>query len=279
MRSRARLEGGCHPRAQQLETLEVRRQIADLGRSSAAEPGFVPPGVLLLCVLGAGPTSTSTSGAAWGLQRALDEQRARLEALEAELAATQEMLVEDDVGLDPVFPSLRFYGFFETGLQRLWIPESSATSGLLQTEEWSFILGDAHLYLDVMPDPSWRALIELRVNTSSGRHGFSLSGYTLVTTAESQLNRPGLGLGGGQVASSLILERAWIEHTVSDAFALKIGLWLLPFGIWNVDHGAPTLIANNQPYVNAFQAFPSHQVGAAVEGRILLLPWVLRYQV
>ncbi|MEO1231436.1 MAG: hypothetical protein AAFZ18_21265, partial [Myxococcota bacterium] len=39
------------------------------------------------------------------------------------------------------------------------------------------------------------------------------------------------------------------------------------------------MIAHNQPYVNAFQAFPSHQVGAAVEGRILLLPWVLRYQV
>lgn len=238
------------------------------------------PAVALLCLLGVSPSETATTTSeTWSLRRALEAQQARLEALEAELAVTQAMLIEDEVGIDPVFPSVRFYGFFETGFQKAWVPESSGLSGLLPTESWSFILGDAHFYLDVMPNPSWRALLELRVNTSSGRDNFELSGYTLISNSEIQLNRPGVGFGGGQIVSSLILERAWIEHTVSDAFAVRAGLWLLPFGIWNVDHGAPTLIASNQPYVNAFQAFPSHQVGVYAFGRILLLPWVLRYQI
>lgn len=226
------------------------------------------------------PEVAGTSSSASGLEelrKALAEQARRLALLEEEVRAAEELLVDNGTMEETALSRLRFYGFFETGLQRMWVQDDSSLNGFLQTPELSFILGDLHLYLDVMPFPAWRALFELRVNTSSGRDQFSLGGYTLLSNAEARLNRPGIGLGGAQVTSSLVLERAWIEHTLTDAFGVRLGLWLLPFGIWNVDHGAPTLIATHEPYFTGFQAFPTHQVGMAVFGRFHALPWQLRY--
>lgn len=219
------------------------------------------------------PVETSTTA----LRAALEAQRARLDELEALFAETQAHLMETQAEMaEPDL--LRFYGFYETGLQRAWMSEDAPASAFILANAWSFMLGDLHLYLDVHPGPGWRGLIEIRLNTSSGRDLFdAYGGITVVTTARSRLNRPAVGTGGVQVESSIILERAQIEYAFNDLFGVRVGLWLTPFGVWNVDHGAPALIATAEPLAIVYQLVPTHQLGLALFGSWLEDGWKLSY--
>ena len=243
-------------------------------------------GVLATTVaLHAGPALAETSTAAVtqadlaSLAARLDAERARLEAELRALEAEHRALLEPAAlpeGL-PDDPALRFYGFLEAGVQRSFMRKSAFLYGLQQTPGWTFILGNLHLYLDVTPAPRWRALVELRVSTMSGGYGIGDGGVALLGSNVRNFNEPGVGIGGYQLISAIVLERAQIEWSANDAFGLRVGLWLTPWGIWNVDHGSPTLIPLVQPYFQAFQMFPTHQLGLAAFGTLHALPWSVRY--
>src|SRR5262249_15214823 len=61
-------------------------------------------------------------------------------------------------------------------------------------------------------------------------------------------------------------ERAQIEHTMTDLFNLRVGYFLTPYGIWNVDHGMPTLISLVLPSFQVEEALPAHQLGVQAYG-------------
>ena len=208
------------------------------------------------------------------------EERLRIEALLAEMGGLEEFLLNTEPGapVDASQPLLSIYGFFETGLQRTWSREQAFLNGIQQTPAWSFILGNLNVYLDARPAPNWRALIELRLTTSHG--AFTDTGGDgdglLLNTSERGINGPGIGLQGRFITSSLVIERAQVEWQYNDLLGLRLGLWLTPWGIWNVDHGSPTRI----PLLPPFQSndiFPTQQLGAAAFGTIHLSSWQLGY--
>ena len=201
------------------------------------------------------------------LSELIESQNLRIEALEQELYDTEQ---HSD--------KLLFYGFFETGFQRLWSSQTELVAAFAQVREWSFILGDIYMYLDINPSHRWRSIIELRINTSSGRLVADPTGaFVVASTAETRLNAPNLGNSAQQIVSSLIVERAYIEHTINDALGIRVGLWLTPFGIWNVDHGSPALIALTDPYFLRYLAFPTHQLGLSIFGSFYSNNWDLNY--
>lgn len=210
----------------------------------------------------------------------LEAQRAALEALARRLQDMEELQLADPaVETDPSEAQLDVYGFFETGLQRTWMNERAFLYGLQQTPGLSFILGNLHLYLDARPAPGWRALFEVRLTTSHGALAQGNAGLLVLRTTERRINEPGIGTSGTQLTSSLVLERAQIEWRYDDWLAARIGLWLTPFGIWNVDHGAPTLIPLIAPYFLQIQTFPTHQIGLALFGQVPVSSWQLSYHV
>ncbi len=74
-------------------------------------------------------------------------------------------------------------------------------------------------------------------------------------------------------------ERARVEWNRFDALQLRLGLWLTPFGIWNEDHGSPTLIAVQQPTMYAYGSFTAaQQLGLQGLGTTSLGEWTLRFR-
>jgi hypothetical protein len=138
--------------------------------------------------------------------------------------------------------------------------------------------GHLNLYTDFRPSNDWRVLAELRFtyepngqetafeSTSLGTH------YTRTSTrvSDSVSGRP--FLWGG-----VSIERAHVDWTPSDRFGLRVGVFLTPFGIWNVDHGTPVLISARAPLAVLSAPFPDKQLGVQAFGALPLGKLTLDY--
>jgi hypothetical protein len=78
-------------------------------------------------------------------------------------------------------------------------------------------------------------------------------------------------------AGAVVLERAWIEWKEHQEFKLRIGNWFTPFGIWNEDHGSPTLIAMALPQFILQRWLPLRQTGLMGYGSTFAGEWELGY--
>jgi hypothetical protein len=223
------------------------------------------------------------------LQKGLDSARqtaadAQKSAEEARQAADDAQKAADDAanggGDEADREVLRIYGFAEAGFERSWADESTGT-GVIQPAVGasSFVLGNLDLYFDAQPVRDWRSLIEVRI--SNGPLG-ALSSYGGLAGRFARVNTrtPDPNAASAiapQWAGSLIIERAQIDWALTELFKLRAGMFFTPFGIWNVDHGAPTLIPIALPLSIAFNGFPLRQIGLQAYGNTFAGPWELGY--
>ncbi len=85
--------------------------------------------------------------------------------------------------------------------------------------------------------------------------------------------------GNGSFIShgSIYIERAWLDYKIKDAFRLQFGKMLTPFGIWNVEHGAPVLPSIRVPASISYGMVPTNFVGINAHGNKLLGNWEMEY--
>jgi hypothetical protein len=185
----------------------------------------------------------------------------RLEGVEAELAATQSALVE----VEQEAQKLRIYGFLDFGLKKAFPAKDPFYAALIE-RKLTFVLGNINLYIDAQPAPSWRALIETRLTTyPHGTETVSATGD--FGRIDNRIYDTGSPSGRNEVIwGGVVLERAQIEHTMLDLFNLRVGYFLTPYGIWNVDHGTPTLISLVLPSSQVEGALPARQLGVQAYG-------------
>ena len=145
------------------------------------------------------------------------------------------------------------------------------------------MLGNANLYFDFHPENDWSSLLEVRLtNYPSGTEtiGISSLGIPYQRTSTTALD-PGNGIGDDTVRwGAIVLERAYIEWHKHEQLSVRIGEFLTPYGIWNVDHGTPTLISMLRPDFVSNELWPAHQLGIEVFGTLDdVLPgrWQLEY--
>jgi hypothetical protein len=74
-----------------------------------------------------------------------------------------------------------------------------------------------------------------------------------------------------------VIERAHIDWSPRQEFNVRAGYFFTPLGIWNVDHGSPTLISTMLPQMIAQKMFPIRQTGLMVYGSTFAGPWELGY--
>ncbi len=194
------------------------------------------------------------------IETRLAQMQAEIDHLKA--AADASALADPGPIKEPLF---RVYGFIDMGLQKLWSTDPVDAANTHPT----FVLGNVDLYFDFHPADDWSALIETRLtNYPQG---------TINTTVLDASN----GFGDDTVRwSALILERAYIQWQRYEKIGMRVGQFLTPYGIWNVDHGTPTLISLLRPQFITEEMWPTHQLGIEVFGRFDdLLPdrWQVEY--
>jgi hypothetical protein len=174
---------------------------------------------------------------------------------------------------------LRVYGFADVGLQRIWTDKELAVlEG--QTNELTFVLGNVNLYFDAHPWKDWRFLTELRFglfpDDGVPRPAGSVSFDPAIRTT---ISDPTGSSGGFTILkwAGVYPQRAHIDWTPSDLFNLRVGLFLTPYGIWNVDHGTPTRIMASEPLISAAQLVPNQLLGVETFGTTPALPWTVGY--
>lgn len=142
----------------------------------------------------------------------------------------------------------------------------------------SFYVGNLNVYINSQISERVRSLIEVRfmylpqgqlqsdgepiVLEDLGRGTPGALSYT--DTSVSDYSDFGREIDWGGIR----IERASVEYTFGSALVLSAGQWLTPYGIWNVDHGSPTLIAVRRPLIVSQELFPEHQTGLQASGRM-----------
>lgn len=156
--------------------------------------------------------------------------------------------------LDGGLPSLEVYGFADFGFQKILAEQ---TLGDFLGRDASFAVGNFNLYLRGLLAPGWESLGEVRFHLLP--NGLESQDLNLTRTdtrfVEQQYANPDSRWGGIEI------ERLWLQREWTSWATLRAGLWLTPYGIWNVDHGSPVIIGVAAPFVVRQSLFPERQTG------------------
>ena len=169
---------------------------------------------------------------------------------------------------------LDLYGFADFTYQRLLVDKENIWNRTYPSVN-SFAVGNFNLYLSSNLGDSWRALAEVRfMYLPNGASKPDASGNA-IRTDTTVLDYAGfeepIRWGG------IRIERIYVEHEFNGLFKLQVGQFLTPYGIWNVDHGSPTIIGIKKPFVVSNQLFPEQQVGLQLYGSYFFDPLEIGY--
>ena len=139
----------------------------------------------------------------------------------------------------------------------------------------SFYVGNLNVYLDGQISDGFRSLAEIRLTyLPQGSPTISSNGtLTYQSTAAQDYAQFGLAANWGGV----ILERAYLEYRFREWLSVQGGEFFTPYGIWVTDHGSPTLIGTNPPFIISSALFPERQTGLMATGSFNLGDSSLRY--
>ena len=202
--------------------------------------------------------------------RVAELEQARADAEVQSLAATDTL---------PSVDKFQIYGFADFGLNHAWLGERSFLRGLVN-EATTFVLGNLNLYFDFKPDPSWQVLAEVRFTMYP--HGVEESLATPLGGEYARTDTEVVDVASPATSSSfrwggIVIERAYADWSYDERFNVRVGQFLTPYGIWNVDHGTPTLIALMKPHFVSSEALPERQLGVDLHGAFLTGAWELGY--
>jgi len=185
------------------------------------------------------------------------------------------------------------YGFMDMSTTYRLIDDQSLMKTITPND---FYMGLDHvnIYFDLQPNANTRFLTEIGYQSKPLEYSNTV-GQTLIADIYSMgtnttiLKPPQRARdnvvtspGNGMVFEwgALSIERAWFEYSFSQAFNLRLGKFITPAGIWNVDHGSPAILTANQPYeTGLIPLFPKSQIGMMETGRTFLGEVDLDYSV
>jgi hypothetical protein len=154
---------------------------------------------------------------------------------------------------------LLIYGFADFTYVVPLFPRDSYLGASLPTNQ-QFVMGNFNLYLAKQLSERIRALGEVRfLYLPNGQ--VASGAFTSTTVGDPADVYRDIRWGG------ILVERLHVEYDLLPWLTLRGGEFLTPFGIWNVDHGTPTLIGIRRPYIIGQSVFPERQTGLELIGR------------
>lgn len=206
----------------------------------------------------------------------------QLAAQSEQIAELKRLLAERQSAppvVEPEEPVLKIYGFMEAGFRKAWGDKNSPAAIYSNAIPKDFMVGGLNTYFDVNPSPEWRGLMEVRFTTAPNGKIENFGGLAgqFRRTSTQQLD-PNGGAGNAPMWGSYVaLERAHIDWTRFQLFKVRAGMFFTPFGIWNVDHGSPTLIPIALPQLIVSNLLPIRQTGLQFFGNTVSGDWELGY--
>ncbi|HET9955357.1 MAG TPA: hypothetical protein VFQ61_12670 [Polyangiaceae bacterium] len=141
----------------------------------------------------------------------------------------------------------------------------------------TFYVGNLNLYMATDLGADFRSMVEVRFSyLPHGATPLAADGFTALPRVNNtapdytDLGRP-LRWGG------ISIQRAWLEKTFHPLATVRVGHWLTPYGIWNVDHGSPVIISVRRPYIVGESFFPQSQTGIELYGSTAFGPAQVGY--
>jgi hypothetical protein len=175
-----------------------------------------------------------------------------------------ESLVQDEEPSGPAGATpLAISGFADFTYYHPFHEPNSFWGGVGLPDVSTFWVGNLNLYFSKGLSESCRALSEVRfLHEPNGT--FKSGDMERVDTSvpDHAAVRRSVKLGG------IRIERMWAECELSAWLTLRLGQWLTPYGIWNQDHGSPTIIAVRRPYAVGDQLLPENQTGLMAYGSV-----------
>lgn len=225
------------------------------------------------------PTAATPASDVQALQQHARELEQRVSQLEQnQLEAQLNPAAAEAAALSGTEP-FRVYGFADFGLNHAWLGTNSFLRGLVSSAT-TFTLGNLNLYFHFEPDPAWQVLAEVRFTAYPNGVEQSLAtpvGGTYLRTDTRVIDVASPATAFEFHWGSIFIERAYAQYTYSEQLMVRVGQFLTPYGIWNVDHGTPTLIALMMPHFVSSETFPARQIGVQLHGAFLTGAWELAY--
>lgn len=160
-------------------------------------------------------------------------------------------------------PTTSLYGFSDFTLSKTFLSADNPFRALIETPA-TFYVGNLNVYFENTFE-AFRSLVEVRFLYEPNGATTDLGANYQQTTAADHADLFRRFRWG-----AIEIERAWAEYAIDPRLVLRVGQWLTPYGIWNVDHGSPTLIAVRRPYTIGDELFPERQTGIQVHGVVAL---------
>lgn len=231
--------------------------------AQAAEPSEVP-------ALGPQVDSSPDSQLAGQGEIPADSASVVAGPTDAEIAQQLAELTGSQQTIDSDGPSLRIYGFADASVSKAF---PKRRLGAFPPKGITFAVGNINLYAMADLTRGFSSLLEVRFSyLPNGTFDANLNTTSTVVFDYADWNRA--NRWGG-----IVLERVHLDYRVHPLFALRVGQWLTPYGVWNVDHGSPTVIPVNKPYVIGEQLIPTRQSGFQAYGSELFGRVTLAYDI
>jgi hypothetical protein len=177
------------------------------------------------------------------VQEQLDELRAEVQELREE----RETVTEEEES------TVKIHGYLD--LEYSDFSTSKSTLNPLISDISTFSNSHLNLSFDADLEEDLRVFAEIRFLNSKRQFD---SGLGVMTEENIKDNK----LGG------VIIERARLDHKISDQLNFRVGKFLTPYGIWNVDHGSPVLLSTRTPLLIRKNIFPEAITGLQSFGRV-----------
>ncbi len=168
-------------------------------------------------------------------------------------------------GLDT---DLHFSGFMDVNMMQLLNPGQAPTAIRSTGDEASFFVGRFNLYATKNITDTFHMMAEVRFMYAPNGAALLLGGGAPQNTEFIDYT----GNGSFQRWGGIMMERAYGEWSPYPFFNLRVGQFLTPYGIWNVDHGSPVFIPVSRPYAVNGSFFPERQTGLEAHGRLAISP-------
>lgn len=261
----------------------MRRARLPLAAAALVAGATLASGVTAAAQISGADAGAAPAGDTAALEASVAALKKQVADMQADQAAAQATAAAAGapatVDADAYQDRLKIYGFTDMGFQYLYYPEQSGLQPIVESRATTFVLGDINLFVDARPVERWRALTEVRLtNYPDGAYRVGAPGQPFSRTS-TKIQDTNSASGGWTTINwgSIVIERAHIDYSAADWLTVRTGYWFTPYGIWNVDHGAPTLIPLAEPYFVLLEAFPRQQLGIDLTGTFRPAKWELEY--